>query len=545
MIKYKHENIFSKGDVHSMKFKQKLAFLLIFAIAVVPLFVTGCIDGPGGNVDPIESTGELPPSFNDEQKNLNGLRFTVLTKQDRSATQAFNVVDLVVEDNLGDSSIVAAVSERNTRLQKYFNVTIERITNTAPADEASNAIMRRDDSYSAFMLTVQQALNLALDGALVDFYNDVDYIDLEADWWDSAIINNLLLYEGAYLALGDINTVDDDCTWLVLFNKDLYTEETGNLPTVLYDIVKSGDNQVGGWTLEYLKNLASTYYRPDPNATTTNKYDPDYAGTGTYSVYLQDEVATVLLQASGNTPTVLDDRSPAGIRDNISGNQAFFSAFETVYNFMGGSDKGQWLLNMDHDVTASSGEDKWETIARGTFKADRTMFYICHAGTINLIRDMDSEFGILPIPKLSDQQMNYGNTIQYNNASCYVVPSRSYNDPEADDTAAYVLEAMAYMSSSEYANVVSPGNDISLKYAYRETVLKRKATRDDESMEMLDLIFDNRIFDLACALDINGINEVIMNNAVATSSHSFASSYESLPDMADQLITMFEKLAKR
>ncbi len=543
MLKYRHENIFSKGDVHSMKFKQKLAFLLIFAIAVVPLFVTGCVNGPNDDIHTIENASELPPSFNGEQKNLNGLRFTVLTKQDRSATQAFNVVDLVVEDNLGDSAIVAAVSERNTRLQTNFNVTIERITNTDPNTEASNAIMRRDDSYSAFMLTVQQSLNLALNGALVDFYNDVDYIDLEADWWDSAIISNLLLYDGAYLALGDINTVDDDCTWLVLFNKNLYTEETGNLPTVLYDVVKSGDNQVGGWTLEYLQNLASTYYRPDPN--NANKYDPDYAGTGTYSVYLQDEVATVLLQASGNTPTVLDDRSAAGIRDNISGNDAFFSAFETVYNFMGGSDKGQWLLNMN-DVTAStSGEDIWETIARGTFKADRTMFYICHAGTINLVRDMDSEFGILPIPKLSDQQMNYGNTIQYNNASCYVVPSRSYSDPEADDNAAYVLEAMAYMSSSEYANAVSPDNDISLKYAYRETVLKRKATRDDESMEMLDLIFDNRIFDLACALDINGINGVIMTNATSTSSHNFASSYESLPDMETELIKLFENLSRR
>ena len=146
---------------------------------------------------------------------------------------------------------------------------------------------------------------------------------------------------------------------------------------------------------------------------------------------------------------------------------------------------------------------------------------------------------------MNDQQQEYGNTIQYNNASCYVVPSRSYADADADENAAYILEAMAYMSSSAFYETATPGKDGSLKYAYRETVLKRRSTRDDESMAMLDLIFDNRIFDLACALNLNGINGVIMSNAVSKSQHTLASSYESLPSMDTALYEKLEVLLRQ
>ena len=518
-----------------MKIKKYLAFLLVIALAVIPLFVTGCAPGDDPN-DVTTKEGILPPSFGSEQKNFEGARFVVLTREDRSKGQAFNIVDLVANEELGDSAVVSAVVTRNETLKSYYNVNIERVTVTDALAEARSALMKRDDSYSSYMLSVQQGLELALNGTLVDFYNDVSYIDLEADWWDSAIINNLLLVGGAYVALGDINTVDDDCTWVVLFNKKLYEEETHNQSKVLYDMVLAGDGQSGGWTIENFKSIASTSYRADPNV--DNKYEPDYAGTGTYSVYLEDKIATALLVSSGNTPTVLDSTTYIGIKDNIKGNSEFYDAFETVYDFMGGSDKSQWLCNIN-DITTTTTGDIWETIARGGFKSDRVMFYMCHVGTIGLVRDMETEFGVLPLPKLSTQQQDYGNTIQYDNATCYVVPSFSDMDPDADENAAYILEAMAYMSGSEYAKSVDPNNDISLKYAYRETVLKRRATRDDESMAMLDLIFDNRIFDLACAMNVNGLVSVIQNNATSSSAHNFESSYNALPDIT---ATMADKL---
>ena len=485
--------------------------------------------------------GDLPPIFDGEQKNFNGKKYNVLTKLDRSKSQAFNVVDLVAEDNLGDDTIVAAVVERNERLKGFFGVEIARITSQSLVNDANTAINQGDESYDSFMVSVQQGLELALTGALVDFANGVSYIDLTSAWWDTAIVNNLLLDEGAYIALGDINTVDDDCTWLVLFNKGKYTDYTQKDPSELYNQVLAGNNTNGGWTVEYMKAVASTSYTSDPNV--DEKYDTSYSGRGTYGCYLQKEVATVLMQASNNTPTVLNNRVRGGISDNIKGNDEFYNAIDTVYSFMGGADKSQWLLMLDN-VPDRTGEDKWEVIARGGFKRENTLFFICHAGTINLIRDMDAEFGILPIPKLSDQQQKYGNTIQYTNATCYVIPSHAFLSDDADENSAYILEAMGYYSSSEYFENCGSTQDKSLKNAYRETVLKRKATRDDESMEMLDLVFDNRVFDLACALNLNTINGIIQNNCTMTTPHQFSSSYNSMPDLQNVILEKLEKLIK-
>ena len=134
--------------------------------------------------------------------------------------------------------------------------------------------------------------------------------------------------------------------------------------------------------------------------------------------------------------------------------------------------------------------------------ANKALFFMCHCGTINLIREMDADFGILPIPKVDDTQEKYGNTVQYGNATCYAVP---YNTPDSDFSG-FMIEALGYYSSTEYSETDS------LKAAYYETTLKRKATRDDDSWDMLDLVFDNKIFDIACAQDTAGINGKIIES---------------------------------
>ena len=67
----------------------------------------------------------------------------------------------------------------------------------------------------------------------------------------------------------------------------------------------------------------------------------------------------------------------------------------------------------------------------------------------------------------------------------------------------FMLEALCYCSSAEFSQTES------LKAAYYEKLLARKVTRDDDSWDMRSLVFDNRIFDIACAKNTAGINTKI------------------------------------
>jgi hypothetical protein len=62
-----------------------------------------------------------------------------------------------------------------------------------------------------------------------------------------------------------------------------------------------------------------------------------------------------------------------------------------------------------------------------------------------------------------------------------------------------ILEAMAAESM------------FTLKPAYYDIALKGKYIRDEDSEDMLDLIFDSKIYDLGWLYQIGGYNEEIMN----------------------------------
>jgi hypothetical protein len=485
------------------------------------MFFASCKKDDENDLGDLEDAeGDLPAAFGDTQKNYSGKKFTVLTHEDRTSNQAFNIVDLVVNEELGDEAINKAVEERNTKIRKYFGVVIERKKDASYLGAhtvASNVCNQNDTSYSAFRLRVNQALSIALTGKLVDL-NQQNYIDLEESYWDQAIINSMLLYGGAYFGLGDICTVDDDASWCVLFNKKVYEDKPGRQASELYDLVKQG-----GWTLDVLGGYAKDYEKHDENA---NIWATNYSGEGRYGLMTQFSVVPALMVSSGKTLTVLNPGDHYGIDVRTQGE--LDSTVEKLWAFMGQDVSNKdWLLrtnDVDDSGEYTNGRDTFADIYRPLFMKDRALFFICHVGTISLMRDMESEFGILPMPKLESTQANYGNTIMYDCADCYVIPD-VFKKAKDVEFSAYMLEALAFYSSNEYDQM--NGTESSLTFAYYNTVLQRKATRDEESMEMLDILFDNRTFDIAMALNLSDFNGVISEVMKNDTTNVFASEYAS------------------
>ena len=467
--------------------------------------VNATITVPGS--DPLVLTAEikivpkardLSPSYNGEALMFSDT-FTVLTSQDQSYGYEFNITDLVEKDNLGDDRIAEAVANRNRIIKKNFGIEIKRAATASFYEELNYAVDSSDDSYDVAMASIRDGMNLAVRSRPVDF-NTANYIDFTQGWWDQGIAEDLSLAGGTYLAIGDLCTVDKEATWCVLFNADiLATKNKGLSESELHRIVKSGIGCHGGWTLEYLMVVAQLHSTAE-NDPEKNIWDPGYQGTGNYGLFTQKETAVAFLTAGGYTPTVRSD-GPEGIKSNIN-SMAFEDAVFSVWQLFGNITNSNWFLDLD-EVVGEDPADGWQNIAYSGFMKGKAAFYVTRIGTVKKVREMDYYFGILPLPKLYNTQTEYANTVQYENAQCYVIPKRA-NEVQTDKIS-YILEAMAYYSSEEYAG------EKSLHSEYYSSLLRGKATPEDDIRQMLDIVFENRIYDFPLSLNIRNINEAIEN----------------------------------
>ena len=143
------------------------------------------------------------------------------------------------------------------------------------------------------------------------------------------------------------------------------------------------------------------------------------------------------------------------------------------------------------------------------FMEDRVLFYGEVLSYVVNIREMETAFGVLPIPKYDELQEDY---YTYCNAisSTATVPKTS----EDLGMITSVLEGMAIQSFIQ----VTP--------AYYDIALSRKYTRDDESAEMLDIALANRVYDIGRIYSLGGIGSIFQTLA-ASGSTDFASSLAS------------------
>jgi len=121
-----------------------------------------------------------------------------------------------------------------------------------------------------------------------------------------------------------------------------------------------------------------------------------------------------------------------------------------------------------------------------TFMNDLALFCCEVLGWSRTFREMAADFGILPHPKLDENQPNHFNATA-NTVPIMAIPITN-TDPER--TGAFI-DALTALS----ATTVTP--------AYYTISLEGKFARDEESIEMLDIIRSNRIYDLAVIYNWN------------------------------------------
>ena len=235
-----------------MKFYLRMLLLLMAAILSLSVFV-GCDkpteDETGGEDETDDPTSIFPDV---ERKNYNE-DFNIYVQQANNEPKMY----YLSEDDNDGSPMDEAVYRRQDRVEKYLGVDIVGVKypdtdyNTYNK-KVQTAVQNMDGTLDALITHPHGAVpNLISDNLLMDL-GEFEGIDLDAEYWNINVMEDLELKGNYFLGLSDYNILN---THVIAFNKDLLAQYDSSLDKSVYDTVKDME-----WTLDEMIDLAGLVY---------------------------------------------------------------------------------------------------------------------------------------------------------------------------------------------------------------------------------------------------------------------------------------------
>ncbi len=416
--------------------------------------------------------------------------------------------EITVEDITGDV-VNDAIHDRETKVEERLNLNIlNTLDDGAPhgsTDKMIQLVAAGSDEYDLFTASMYTLAPSALRASFYDWY-EIPYVDTTKAYYTQSY-NEKSSFEGHLFTLtGDISLSLIRYSFCMYFNKQL-TEEYGIENP--YELVRSGE-----WTHDRMKSIVGTIYQ-DLNG--NGKYDDDdFYGLGTSDVI------------------IVDAYTSAYDMHMMSKDEQDYPAFEIDLEKWADCVTRLWELNHETEgvrpyIEISDNNEMTDLLV--SFSQDRMVFINnwIYGAESGYLREMESDYGIIPYPKYNDAQPAYY-TFQHDQIGVFAVPTTSTRL----EAAGAVFEAL----SSE--------SRVSLVPAYYDIALKGKYARDPDSQEMIDIIHNGHLLDPAWIYCTN-IGDLAQSprNLLRGGSSDFASYYASRQKVYDTglkvLIKVYEK----
>ena len=453
---------------------KRITILLLAAI----LLLTSCQGKPSDQETTTEVSDNVGDSQNTNQETPEEVQevedgyLAHLSKEDLGG-QSFNIFcwanTLAISEEMNGEIVNDAVYERNLSLEELYNVDL--IFDARPQAEAdypdwlailTDSVQSGDD---AFQLVCGYSYRLGADTILKGFaqnLGDISSLDFSNTWWDSdpvvkyGMINNKL-----FLCIGNVDPQFYGCSYVMYFNKRI-GESSQITPSEMYNTVKEGK-----WTLDTMMKYASIT-SIDKNGDGTMTEGDDQFG---YLTGWNMDVDSYLMSCDV-TITQYDDKGLPYI-PGIS--EKYFALQEKLQNF----------YKISNTALYSKGAKTNQFIeGQGFMLADMLK-------STNTMRDMEDDFGILPYPKWDEAQSSYGTYSSSGNASAFVIPITT--DGELSGKILNALSCIGYYN---------------VRPQYIENAIKRRNSRDEDSIEMIDIVLKTAKEDFSViygsVFDLNG-----------------------------------------
>lgn len=485
--------------------KKIIVLLLVFA-TVTSVLVACAETGNQGGESQVGSEDEQTTAHLDsipEDLKFDGENITILNRALMGWTW-----DEVAVPELNSEPVNDAMFNRNIVVTDRLNLNIvsspiEDANENLPIDTIKRVVKSGSDEFDLVAAAVYVTTPAALEGTFRNLAQ-LEYLDLDQEYWMQEY-NEAMSFGGAqHTATGTIALSTYRFAFVTMFNKEAF--DTKNVPYP-YEAIEKNE-----WTLDYQASLVKDFYR-DVNG--NNKKDEgDFfgfascTGINTDAYWASCHLPIVQKDADGYYEYVLDIERFSNVMDKV-----LYLYYESG---------GTYLYPIQ-----SRNEEQDEI--RILFAKNE-----CAMNALRLVaveqpdvRNMEQEYGIVPVPKYDAAQEGYG-TMIHDQFTVFAVPASA-----SEDKLQMIGAAMEVMAS-ESQRLVKP--------AYYEIALKRKYMSDPVAWEMLDMIFDEVRIDPAVTYVVPmGTPHHKMRDIVASRKNTVASKCAKLGTTIDRYLTKMHK----
>ena len=367
--------------------------------------------------------------------------------------------DEVSVDKINGDIMNDTVYDRNHAVGERFGVTFstEYMETYAMNDMVKNLVLTNNPEYD---LVVQRGVCVAqiyADG-LFHSIDECTYIDINNPWWSKDSLESLALGNVKQFVVSDMLVLDKGASACVFFNQvvaEQYREVTGDI----YETVRQKQ-----WTLPEMIRICEGVAQDLDN-------DGRINGDNDLIACLSSDDPVHFLYTGAGLRFMDHDETGHfeylyGEEDSIIIHQEIFDTFLYAPFFRNGY---------------------VDPCPIPKFEADEELFGIAVVKSTNNLRANKSDYGILPIPMFEDIQNRYYTEVSPHHDSLMCIPL-SVKDLQFTGVMLEALAAEAYYTSyPTFFNVIINGRSV----------------RDEESREMLKIIFETRVYDAGLVFDLD------------------------------------------
>ncbi len=486
---------------------KKQLFALILAIVMLLPFAA-CADssdnGDGTNVPSGSNTvGVEDDSTNFEKAlaalgsfDVSGREFKILSPDPGKHFYGYSGADEneIYYAEPSSEALPNAIYKRNLEVSEKLGIEIVPVwagdTGNIKDIVRTNYTANDTEQYDVVLSRLDHEITFATNGMLRNFY-EISTMDLEHGWWDEQIVDTFTINGNIlYTLSGDINYYDDYAVQIMFFNKQLAAEiGSGNI----YQMVRDGS-----WTMDKMYELACAAAY-DNNGDGTYTPGVDIMGLGDN----YDAVPHYMFCYGQK----MSETNADGIPQVVWPNDTNTAVLDKIYSIFS-----------NKEATSTS-------MSASQFMSDTFLFYGEMLGMIPNFRDMETDFGILPMPKGDESMERYCAYVSNGWTTAYCIPI-GVTDEDAN-TSGIILECL----SASSADHVTP--------ALYDQLLESKYIRDEESKEMLTYILNSKVYDWAGDLDwassLRGAYQNVLNDGPSSFTTTVSGSKKMLEKQLEKL----------
>lgn len=490
--------------------------LLTLILALLLLATSGvlvaCVDNEepddttAGVVDDGDQTTEdTTPEF--PVANYNNEEFVVISR----SPDADSYAGIHIDADEATDTMSSAVFTRNTNTEERYGVVISQLASDDTKGDVQKALDTGTVPFDVILYSRNSMASLSQSNYLYDF-NQLD-IDYTTAWWDVNCYEEFQIAGKLFFMANDTSVSNLAGARTCFFNKNLVDDWNLTSP---HDYIRENN-----WTLENYLTLVETC-NSDVNGDGIYNWDDIYGACdepgGTNSDVIALLVGSGVQFGATNADGEMEiDLNTTKIDDIISKVSAVYQTgnYITTYNSVSnGADMSGYAHMFNY--------------ARGLFAQDHFLFILNNMGVINQFSEMEGKgFGIVPLPKYNSDQDRYYNKVD-KHSNIWAIPNTTSVNMEM---VANVMDFWAYESSK----TVMP--------AYYDITLKTRRVNDPIDAEMLDIIKNSIVYDIADVYGIAVIDAVWSGYTAGTFSSQWKQLKVIVQRSVDKLNTAMEAMS--